>query len=83
MSKYSKADLYNILNKISDSTIPMLIDECVKNGISINLKVNKEGTVVFSSSEISTINDKKLKRKHIIKHGLGFCSEKSLTKKIS
>ena len=71
MSKYSKENLYKILEKVTNSVLPTIIDECVQNGISINLKVNSKGVVTITSTEKSTINDKKLKRKHIIKHGLG------------
>ena len=82
MSKYTKESLYKVLEGISDTVLPSIIEECIHNGISINLKVDKEGTVTLKSIEESTINDKKLKRKHIITHGLGFCSEESRTKRI-
>ena len=82
MSKYSKESLYKVLENISNSVLPSIIDECIQNGVSINLKVNSKGVVTITSTEKSTINDKKLKRKHIIKHGLGFISEKSQTNRI-
>lgn len=82
MSKYPKENLYKVLEKISDSILPSLLDECIQNNISIQLKVNSKGKVEIISTEKTTVGEKQLKHKHTITQGIGVVKEKLVTNRI-